>query len=136
MLEFFQNTWDVAARLTGAAAGALTGSSLSTLFVLMISDYALGLLMGVLGKSRKEESGRLSFSAGLLGFTKKMMMLLIIVLCRLLDQIAGKENMLQAAAIGFYTCSEGISLLQNAAILGVPIPAFMKKALQRMQNDA
>lgn len=136
VLEFLRDTWDVAARLTGAVTGALTGSSLSTLLALMIADYAVGLLMGALGKSRKGEDGRLSFKAGLMGFTKKMMMLAMVLLCRLLDQVAGKENALQAAAIGFYTCSEGISLLQNAAILGIPIPSFMKKALQRMQNEA
>lgn len=136
MKAFLIHTWDILIRFSGAAAGLLGGSDGRVLCILMALDYITGMLLGCLGKSKKTVDGRLSARAGFQGLLKKGMMLAVILLAALLDRLAGRGEALRRAATGFYICNEGISLLENAALLGVPVPGKIRKALSALRDEA
>ena len=131
---FFTHAWDVAARFLGGALAVWQGSSLRLLCLLMALDYASGLILALLGKSRKG-TGRLSARESFLGLMRKGLMLGVILLAAALDQLSGQQGLLQRAATGFYICNEGISLLANAALLGVPVPRVLRRALDALGKE-
>ena len=135
MRAFFQDSWDVAARLAAAAAAFMGGGNLRALCLLMIMDYVLGVSLALLGKSTKTPDGRLSARASFKGLLQKATMLGVIFLAAALDRIAGQADLLRRAAVGFYICNEAISLLENAARLGIPIPAFLRRALSTLNKN-
>jgi len=135
MKDFFFNAWDILLRCFGAAAGVFGGGSIRALALLMGLDYGFGIVLGLMGKSRKSKDGRLSARASFQGLMRKGMMLGVIALCSLLDEMIGQGQMLGQAAIGFYICNEGISLMENAALLGVPVPSSLRRALSALQQE-
>ncbi|MBE5787911.1 MAG: phage holin family protein, partial [Clostridiales bacterium] len=126
MKDFFFNAWDILLRCFGAAAGVFGGGSIRALALLMGLDYGFGIVLGLMGKSRKSKDGRLSARASFQGLLEKGMMLSVILLAAFLDRLAGQDDLLHRAATGFYICNEGISLLENAALLGVPVPGKIR----------
>lgn len=58
----------------------------------------------------------------------------IILFAGVMDQWLGQGELLSRAAMGFYICNEGVSLLQNAAWLGVPVPGIIRRSLQAMHT--
>lgn len=134
MKGFLTEVWDILLRYGGVAAGLLGGGNGMVLCVLMGLDYATGLTLGMMGKSKKTKDGRLSARASFQGLMKKAMMLAVIFLAAVLDQLAGQEDLLRRAATGFYICNEGISLMENAALLGVPVPGGVRRALTALQE--
>lgn len=131
---FFHNAWDILLRFVGAAAGMLGGGDLALLCALMALDYGTGISLALLGKSVKTSNGRLSAHAGFLGLLRKGMMLGVILLASVLDRVAGEGEWLRRAAIGFYICNEGISLMENAARLGIPVPHGLRRALGALRE--
>ena len=134
MKEWLLHAWDILLRYGGAAAGFMGGGNTRVLLILMGMDYATGLTLGLMGKSKKTKDGRLSARASFHGLLKKAVMAGVIMLSALLDQLAGQEDLLRRAATGFYICNEGISLLENAALLGVPVPGKVRQALSVLQD--
>ena len=134
MVAFIRNAWDILARILAAIGALMAGGSLPLLGLMMAADYGTGILLGLLGKSKQAADGRLSFRLCLTGIARKGMMLLIIFLAAVLDEIAGQGKLLRSAATGFYICNEGISLLENAAMLGVPVPQKLKNALRALRE--
>ena len=132
---FFRNVWDIWARFLGAIGALMAGGSLSLLCLMMGADYLTGVLLALLGKSKQTKDGRLSARACFTGIARKGMMLMIILIAAALDEIAGQGKMLRSAATGFYICNEGISLMENAALLGVPVPAKLKQALGALRTQ-
>lgn len=129
MGDFFRQTWDVFLRFAGAMGALPGGGGLHVFCVLTGADDLSGLLLALPGKSKRTADGRLSANACFLGLMRKGMMLLVILLAAMLDSIAGQEDMLRRAATGFYICNECISLMENAALLGVLIPGSLRRAL-------
>lgn len=134
MGAFFHNAWDILLRYAGAAAGLLGGGDLAMLCALMALDYITGMILAFLGKSTKSPNGRISARASFLGLLRKGVMMGVILLAAVLDQVAGEGEWLRRAATGFYICNEGISLLENAARLGVPVPRGLRSALSALQK--
>lgn len=140
MREFFMNVWDALLRLTtsfaAGAAAALGGfdKGLKTLCVLMAFDYLSGLLLGVMGKSPKTPHGGLSGGACFRGLLKKGLTVAVILLCALLDGVSGQDSALRVAATWFYIGSEGISILENLSLLGVPVPRFLQRTLETLHG--
>ncbi|MDD6682086.1 MAG: phage holin family protein [Clostridiales bacterium] len=132
MADFFRHAWDILLRFLGALGGLLGGGSLQILCILMGVDYGTGLLLGLIGKSKKTADGRLSARACFMGLMRKGMMILIILASALLDMISGQGDLLRRAATGFYICNECISLMENAALLGVPVPGSIRRALSAL----
>lgn len=125
-----------------AAAGSLTAhalggwdASLQVLVALMVADYITGVLLAaVWHKSTKSASGALDSKAGFKGLLKKAMILLVVWLGVLLDAAMGSEYFRMAAVL-FFVGNEGISLLENLGLMGVPYPEFLKKALEALHEE-
>ena len=117
-------------------ANALGGwdSALRVLVAMMIADYITGVLVALIWhRSNKTDDGTLSSKAGFKGLCKKGVIILIVWLAVLLDNATG-ANYIRTAVILFFIGNEGISLLENVGLMGVPYPQFLKKALQALRD--
>ena len=118
-------------------AGGLGGwdSPLALLVALMAADYLTGVLVAaVWQRSDKSASGALDSRAGFQGLVKKGMILLLVWLGVLLDRAAG-AGYVRTAVVLFFVGNEGLSLLENLGLMGVPFPAFLRRALQALQEQ-
>lgn len=119
------------------AANALGGwdASLQVLIALMVADYITGVLVAaVWHRSTKSATGALDSKAGFQGILKKGMILVLVWLGVLLDHATG-ANYIRTAIVIFFIGNEGISLLENLGLMGVPYPAFLKKALEALHDQ-
>ena len=118
-------------------ANALGGwdASMKVLIALMVSDYLTGVLVAaVWHKSSKSSSGTLNSVAGFKGILKKCMILLLVWIGVLLDQALGSAYA-RTAVVLFFIGNEGISLLENLGLMGVPFPAFLRRALEALRDQ-
>ena len=135
------NTWDKIVKLLCAALGAVAGLfggwdvTLTILLVLMTSDYISGMIVAACGRSPKTEDGGLSSKAGFIGLAKKGFILLVVLVAALLDKAVGSDSMVfRTATACYYIANEGLSVLENAALMGVPVPAKLKAALESVKE--
>lgn len=134
-------TWEKIVKTLAALAGAVAGlfgewSPLLTILVAVMSlDYVSGLIVAACGKSPKIEGGRLSSKAGFVGIARKALMLLLIGLATLVDRALGNSAMVFQTSLAFYyIANEGLSILENAALLDVRFPEKIKRALESMRE--
>ena len=110
-------------------------ASMQVLVALMVADYLTGVLVAaVWHKSSKSSSGTLNSVAGFKGILKKCMILLLVWIGVLLDDATG-ANYIRMAVILFFLGNEGISLLENLGLMGVPFPAFLRRALEALRDQ-
>jgi toxin secretion/phage lysis holin len=118
--------------LVGAAITTLLGgwsAGLTTLLIFMIIDYISGLLVaGVFKASNKSETGALNSKAGWKGLAKKSMTLFFVLIAYRLDLMIGTNYIRDAVVIGFCV-NELISIVENAATMGLPLPPVLIKAI-------
>lgn len=98
-----------------------------TLLLFMGIDYVSGVICGI---SKKELSSEVGFK----GIAKKIMILLLVGATNLLGQTTGIEG-LRYLVISFYLANEGISMIENASILGLPVPQKIKDVLEQLKNN-
>ena len=134
-------SWDKIIKALAAVAGAVLGlfgewSNLHTILaVVMLTDYVTGCVVAALGRSPKTESGGLSSKVGFVGLAKKGFIMAIVLLATMLDRALGNTSlMFQSAALCYYIANEGLSILENAGLLGVPYPAKLRKALESLRE--
>lgn len=99
---------------------------LKALIICMAVDYVTGILVAALGKSNKSESGRITSNAAISGIIKKGVILLVILVVAQLGIGTGTE-FIRDSVILFFIGSEGISIVENAGLLGVPMPAVLQQ---------
>lgn len=119
-------------------AQALGGwdAALRVLIGFMVLDYVTGWLVAALWhKSGKSRNGALSSEAGFKGLIKKGMILALVWMAQLLDLAAGSDFVRNAMCL-FFIANEGLSVLENTAVMGVPYPAFIKNMLDAMREAA
>ena len=105
-------------------------SVMIALLIFMVIDFLSGLILAIIfKKSKKTESGRLSSQAGILGLTKKIFILFLVAVSTQLDIILGTTFIRDGTVIGFISM-EGISIIENASLAGLPIPRVIKNALE------
>jgi len=105
-------------------------AGLTTLVIFMAVDYFTGLIVaGIFHKSKKTESGALSSKAGIQGIAKKIMMLLMVLVAVRLDILTGTDYIRDAVIIALCG-NELISIIENAGLMGVPIPKKLKDAIE------
>lgn len=105
-------------------------AALTTLVIFMAIDYATGLIVaGVFHNSSKTESGALESRAGWKGLCRKGMTLLIVLIACRLDLIMNTNFVRDAVVIG-YIANETISIVENAGLMGLPIPSAITKAIE------
>jgi len=105
-------------------------AGLTTLVIFMAIDYSTGLIVaGIFHKSKKTESGALSSKAGLQGIAKKIMMLLMVLVAVRIDIMIGTDYVRDAVIIALCG-NELISIIENAGLMGVPIPKKLQDAIE------
>ena len=123
----------------GAAFTTLFGgwtTGMTTLLIFMGIDYVTGLIVaGVFKNSNKSESGALESRAGWKGLCRKGMTLLIVLIAYRLDLMLGTAYIRDAVVITF-AVNEALSILENAALMGLPLPAVLVKALDVLKQKA
>lgn len=109
-------------------------SAMTTLLVFMAIDYLSGVILaGVFHRSGKTETGALSSLVGFKGLCKKGMMLLIVLVSARLDLLLGSDFIRDSACIALIV-NELISIVENAGLMGVPIPAIITKAIDSLHE--
>lgn len=109
-------------------------TALSMMFLMMVLDVLTGVLCALVKKSAKTASGGFESAAAFRGMTRKMLMIVIVMLANACDLMLGSE-VCRLASIGFYAANEGMSILENAAALGVPIPKVIRKQLDGLSGE-
>jgi toxin secretion/phage lysis holin len=143
MVTFLKHTWDLLFKggmmLSGFFMGIMGDDthSIRFLLVFMIADYITGMIAGLLKKSPRTSTGGLSSRVGAQDLMKKGLMLLVIVVANALDRFVNDgSSMFQGAVTWFYISNEGLSLLENLALCGVPIPQKLKMALEYLSDNS
>ena len=107
-----------------------------TLIIFMAVDFIMGLIVaGVFHKSNKSQSGALSSHAGWVGLCKKGVVLLFVLITHRLDMLLGTDYIRTTAIIGFIA-NEVISIIENAGLMGVPLPEVIIKAIEILKHRA
>ena len=109
------------------------------LLAVMTLDYITGIICGLMGKSQKTEHGGLSSATAFTGLLKKIMIFIIVALAYLVDHVLALGFNIEFAAVSGATClwfiaSEGISVIENASLMGIPIPKTLRQALEIMKS--
>ena len=115
----------------GAVLGDFFGGMdglLNVLVAFVVLDYITGVLCAVVEK-------RLSSETGFKGICQKVMIFCLVGMANLLDtQIIGIGSMLRTAVIFFYCANEGISIIENAARIGLPVPENLRKVMEQLKG--
>ena len=122
-------------RLWSASIGAVLGNFIGgndgllyALIVFVVVDYITGVLCAVLEKN-------LASSIGFRGIFQKVMIFLLVGIANVLDtKILGAGAMLRSAVIFFYVANEGISIMENAGRMGLPVPEKMKGVFRQLHD--
>ena len=103
---------------------------LTTLIIFMAVDYITGLMCAIADK-------KLSSAVGFKGICKKVLIILLVGVAHIIDlHVVGTGSALRSAVICFYLSNEGVSLLENTAHLGLPVPDKMKTILSQLHGRA
>lgn len=105
------------------------------LLAIMSLDYITGLICGFMGKSPKTETGGASSRTAFLGLLKKALVLIVVMVAALVDHAIAMSAGVEFAAVTGACClwfiaAEGLSILENAASMGVKIPGVLLRALE------
>ncbi len=123
----------------GGAFAALFGgwsSGIITLIMFMCIDYVSGIMVaGVFKNSKKTDSGTLESRAGWKGLCRKGMTLIIVMIAFRLDLHLGTNYIRDAVIIGF-CANEAISIIENAGLMGIPLPDALTKAIDILSKKS
>lgn len=103
---------------------------LIALLLFVITDYITGVMCAIADK-------KLSSAVGFKGICRKVLIFLLVGIANILDmQVIGTGSVLRTAVIFSYISNEGVSLLENAGHLGLPIPVKIKSVLEQLHDRA
>ena len=133
---------DIFSIILGAIGGIVTtlfggwDTGMTSLLIFMAIDYFSGLVVaGVFKQSPKSESGALESRAGWRGLCRKGMTLLFVLIAYRLDLLIGTNYIRDSVVIGFCV-NELLSIVENAGLMGVPLPGIIVKALDVLKHKA
>lgn len=137
--------WKKVIEFLSAVGGAIASffTTMPPLVYILIGvmsiDYVTGLICGAMGKSKKTETGYLASHEAWKGLLKKGVILLVVLLANLLDIAVSKGAGITVEAVMGATClwfiaSEGLSILENVASMGVPVPKILIRMLEIMRE--
>ena len=128
--------------IVGAVGGFIAmafggwSDALITLIVFMSVDYITGLTVaGIFKKSKKSENGALESRAGFKGLCRKGVALLIVLVATRLDVVM-KTTYIEDAVIIAFIANESISIIENAGLMGIPIPSVITKAIDILKKES
>lgn len=132
MKEFWAVIQTVFAGL-GAWIGYYLGGCDGPLYALLVfvtCDYISGILCAIADR-------KLSSNVGFKGIARKMLIFILVGIANIVDvHVLGQAGVVRTAVIFFYISNEGVSLLENAAHLGLPIPSKLKAVLEQLHDRA
>lgn len=109
--------------------GGLNGAFI-VLCIFTILDYLTGVTSAIL---RKELSSEIGFK----GLLKKMLIFIFVGMGNLIDvHLVGSGEVVRTAVIFFYLSNEGLSIIENAVEIGLPVPSILKKYLKKVNDDS
>lgn len=115
----------------GGAVGAVMGGFdgfLYALIVFVVVDYLTGIMAAILNK-------RLSSEVGFHGIFKKVVIFALVAVGHIVDtHVIQNGSVIRTAVIFFYLSNEGISILENASLIGLPVPQKLKDALEQLRD--
>lgn len=130
-MKEFWNTIQIIFTGVGGWLGYFLGGCdglLYALVVFVVVDYITGVMCAINNKT-------LSSAVGFKGICRKVLIFLLVGIANVLDvQVIGTGSVLRTAVIFFYISNEGISLLENAGHLGLPIPEKIKVVLEQLHD--
>ena len=132
MKEFWNMVQMVFAAVGGWLGYFLGGNDglLIALVLFVAADYLTGVMCAVSDKV-------LSSNVGFKGICRKVLIFLLVGIANILDvHVIGTGSVLRTAVIFFYISNEGVSLLENAAHLGLPVPGKIKAVLEQLHDRA
>ena len=130
MKEFWNTTQMVFTAIGGWLGYFLGGCDglLYALIAFVVIDYITGVMCAVADK-------KLSSTVGFKGICRKVLIFLLVGIANILDvQVIGSSSVLRTAVIFFYISNEGVSLVENAAHLGLPVPDKLKDVLEQLHD--
>ena len=132
-MKEFWNTMQVVFAAVGAWLGYFLGGCdglLIALVVFAVVDYITGVMCAINDK-------KLSSEVGFRGICRKVLIFFLVGVANILDvQVIGTGSVLRTAIIFFYLSNEGVSLVENAAHLGLPVPEKLKAVLEQLHDRA
>ncbi len=121
----------------GGLAASLFGgwdAAMTTLSIFVLIDYATGVIVaGVFHKSKKTETGSLKSIAGWKGLSRKGVTFLVVLLAHRIDLLIGTPFVRDGVIIA-YIVNETISIIENAGLMGIPIPAVITRAIDVLKE--
>ena len=132
-MKEFWNTIQVVFAAVGGWLGYFLGGCDGLLYALLafvVVDYITGVMCAI-------SDHTLSSEVGFKGICRKVLIFLLVGIANILDaQVIGTGSVLRTAVIFFYISNEGVSLLENAAHLGLPVPEKIKIVLEQLHDRA
>lgn len=132
-MKEFWNTIQFIFTAMGGWLGYYLGGCDGLLYALLafvVADYVTGVMCAASDK-------KLSSEVGFKGICRKVLVFILVGIANILDvQVIGTGSVLRTAVIFFYISNEGLSLLENAGHLGLPIPEKMKAVLAQLHDRA
>lgn len=130
-MKEFWNTIQLIFTAVGGWLGYFLGGCDGLLYALIafvVIDYITGVMCAINDKT-------LSSEVGFRGICRKVLIFLLVGIANILDmQVIGTGSVLRTAVIFFYISNEGVSLLENAAHLGLPVPKKIKTVLEQLHD--
>lgn len=130
-MKEFWNTIQLIFAAVGGWLGYFLGGFDGLLYALLafvVLDYITGVMCAIADKT-------LSSNVGFKGICRKVLIFLLVGVANILDvHVIGTGSVLRTAVIFFYISNEGVSLTENAAHLGLPVPEKLKAVLEQIHN--
>ena len=132
-MKEFWNTIQLIFTAVGGWLGYFLGGYDGLLYALIafvVIDYITGVMCAIIDR-------KLSSAVGFKGIFRKVLIFLLVGIANIIDvQVIGTGAVLRTAVIFFYISNEGVSLLENAGHLGLPIPEKIKTVLEQLHDRA
>jgi toxin secretion/phage lysis holin len=130
-MKEFWNVVQLAFAAIGGWLGWFLGGAdgfLYALIAFVVIDYITGVMCAIVDH-------KLSSEVGFKGICKKVLIFMMVGIGNIIDvQVLGQAGVLRTAVIFFYLSNEGVSMLENAGHLGLPIPAKLKEVLEQLHD--
>lgn len=108
---------------------------ITVLCIMMALDYASGLIVAFTGNSPHTKNGGLSSAVGLKGLLRKLFLILLVAAAYQVDKMIGTNYIRDAVALAFIA-NEALSLLENAGLMGIPIPKVLLRGIDVLKGKA
>lgn len=130
-MKEFWNTLQLAFTVVGGWLGYFLGGCdglILALLLFVVTDYITGVMCAAIDK-------KLSSSVGFKGIFRKVLIFMLVGIANIIDfQVIKQGSVIRTAVIFFYLSNEGLSLIENAAHLGLPVPEKLKNVLEQLHN--